>query len=340
MQNFKNLIIDNPHTLSLLPTHRCTAACENCCFDCSPKIKQQMSLTEMKRLIDETLKTFPSIRVFVVSGGECTLLGDDLNAIIAYANSKGLSTRIVTNAHWANTEDAASRILVALKENGLREINFSTGDNHQKYVPLKNIINATRVAIQLNFSNVIIGVENHPDSKCTEEDLSKHPMLKQYVEAQKLQFISGPWMNFLKSKTDQYEIGLNKITVGLCDRCDKLFQTITINPHSQLLACCGLTVEYNKFLKLGNLQEHSLKELYDFQFNDVFLLWIYTHGSKYIYEKVKSHKGEKIKNFTHPCAYCIEIMNDPSNRDIIHEILQSELPRILFRLEMINKKLI
>lgn len=146
------------------------------------------------------------------------------------------------------------------------------------------------------------------------------------VDFAKASTIANPAYTFIVSKS--------------YNRCDKLFQTITINPHSQLLACCGLTVEYNKFLKLGNLQEHSLKELYDFQFNDVFLLWLYTHGSKYIYEKVKSHKGEKIKNFTHPCAYCIEIMNDPSNRDIIHEILQSELPRILFRLEMINKKLI
>lgn len=340
MENFKSLIYDKPHTLSLLPTHRCTAACENCCFDCSPKIKQQMSFVEMKRLIDETLRTFPTIRVLVISGGECTLLGEDLFSIISYANSKGLSTRIVTNAHWAISEESASKILNSLKKNGLREINFSTGDNHQKYVPMQNIVNAARVAIQLNFSNVIIGIENHPNSKCNEGTLKKHPLLQQYIDSGQLQLISGPWMNFLKDKVDLYENGIDKITVGLCDRCDKLFQTITINPYSQLLACCGLTVEYNKFLKLGNLKEHNLRELYDFQFNDIFLLWLYTYGPKYIYEKIQTEKGNKIRHFTHPCAYCIEVMSNSSDRDIIHKILQKELPQIIFRLEMINNKLL
>ena len=63
--------------------------------------------------------------------------------------------------------------------------------------------------------------------------------------------------------------------------CENIFKTISINPYSQLLSCCGLTVEYNKFLKLGNLQKNSLKSLYESQFHDLYKIWLYVDGPKF-----------------------------------------------------------
>ena len=101
-----NIHIINPHTLTLITTYRCTASCPNCCFNCSPSPvnKKTMTIQEIKSYIALVKKTFPSIKVVVFTGGECTLLNDDLYEGISFAKKLGLSTRIVTNGHWCDNE--------------------------------------------------------------------------------------------------------------------------------------------------------------------------------------------------------------------------------------------
>lgn len=337
--NFKSLIKEQPTTLSLLPTHQCSASCENCCFGCNPNIKHRMTFDEMKFHIDSSLRNFPSIRVLVVSGGECFLIGDDLFQIIEYASSKGLVTRIVSNAFWATSYEIAHSKLLKLKQCGLNEINYSTGDNHQKYVSFQNIINAITAAVDIGFSAVCVAVESHTNSKFNEQDLIENEDLSELIKSKKVIILPGSWMNFLKEKPniDADNKGKPIYTRGIENRCEKLFQTITINPYSQLLACCGLTVEYNPYLKLGNLRNYKLEDLYNLQFKDALILWLYTFGPQYIYKKICKKNGTPPKRFPHPCAYCIEIIQDKNNKQIIMDLIRAEFPKILFRLEMINK---
>ena len=44
--------------------------------------------------------------------------------------------------------------------------------------------------------------------------------------------------------------------------CKYIYDNIVINPYSQMLACCGLTVEYNKYLKLGEIGKEILFRIY------------------------------------------------------------------------------
>lgn len=85
-------------------------------------------------------------QVVVFTGGEPTLAGKDLFTAIARASSLGLSTRVVSNAHWAATDALASRMVNALLGAGLCEINFSTGDQHARFVSVDNIVRAARAA--------------------------------------------------------------------------------------------------------------------------------------------------------------------------------------------------
>lgn len=64
--------IINPQILTLITTYKCTAACENCCFNCSPQYSRLMSISEIKEYISTCKATFPSIKVVVFTGGECT----------------------------------------------------------------------------------------------------------------------------------------------------------------------------------------------------------------------------------------------------------------------------
>ncbi len=82
-------ILIKPSTISFVTTFQCTAACKNCCFGCSPKMKKRLSLDEMKTYIDMAIMYYSeSLKVLVLTGGECFLLKDDLIAIIKYGASK------------------------------------------------------------------------------------------------------------------------------------------------------------------------------------------------------------------------------------------------------------
>ena len=95
----------------------------------------------------------------VVTGGEVLSLDIEMvKRILRLAKSCGLTTRIVTNAFWATTISAASLLMDELVHAGLDEINVSTGDVHQRFVPLKNILNVVRCAERVD---VQLGIGRH-----------------------------------------------------------------------------------------------------------------------------------------------------------------------------------
>ena len=62
-----------PSTIVLLTTLRCTAACDNCCFGCTPEQGHAMTLDEMRSSLDLT-------------GGECMMLGKDVLKVWLFAD--------------------------------------------------------------------------------------------------------------------------------------------------------------------------------------------------------------------------------------------------------------
>ena len=89
-----NLPTIDPEAISLITTYKCTAACNGCCFNCTPHKSESMSLAKMKELIDEVCLDFPAIKLGILTGGECFTLGEDMYTIIQYMHDKGLHTRI------------------------------------------------------------------------------------------------------------------------------------------------------------------------------------------------------------------------------------------------------
>ena len=74
---------------------------------------------EIVKYIDEAIATYPSIKILVLTGGECFLLQDVLIKTIEYAKSKNLLTRVVTNAYWATTYENAVKRLEPIVRAGL-----------------------------------------------------------------------------------------------------------------------------------------------------------------------------------------------------------------------------
>ena len=66
----------DPKIITVVTTYKCTAACRECCFQCSPKINVRLTYEEINRFITTAVREFKdSIQLCVFTGGECTLLG-------------------------------------------------------------------------------------------------------------------------------------------------------------------------------------------------------------------------------------------------------------------------
>lgn len=329
----------NPKILSIAPTYKCTASCKHCCFRCTPKIPKILDTKKILNYIDEAVTNFTTIKGVVFTGGECFLIEKDLPLLIARANSYKLFTRIVSNAYWAKTYEIAIKRLSPMVESGLKEINFSTGDNHQKFVPLENVINAIKAAYKLGIRSICVSIETDPCYKFNKatDVIKTDPLLSSMIEEHSLFTINSAWMHF--SRTDfinnppLYSFQKHNIS----QPCENIFDNIFITPHSQLLSCCGLTVEYNKYLKIGNLENNSIMDLYKEQCNDLFKIWLHIEGPVAIYDKVTKIRGIEKKDFVHKCAYCLELVKDEENIKVIRDLIKKELPNIIYKYR-INKQ--
>lgn len=345
-RNDMNIPFFEPRAITFLTTFRCTAACENCCFQCTPKIKKRMTLEEMKRYLDKCLEAYPSIKMLVFSGGECTLLKDDLTTMITYASSKGLHTRIVTNGWWAKSYKIAYEKIKAFKEAGLNEINFSTGDDHQEWVPFKYVRNAAVATVRHNLL-CAINVETKDNSsfdidKIMEKDkvfLDMASSNNEHCCKPRIHIERGIWAPIKKSCENKitykdYEDSIN------FKRCEHLYSIIPINPYGEVMACCGITCEQNPYLRLGNINREDIKTIYERAFDDVLKLWLFTEGPASMAAYINTKNGVEKPQIepTHACVLCREIFRNPQNIELLRNNSKEFSSRIILKYCMLNPK--
>lgn len=325
-----------PYMLNFITTNKCTAACTNCCFQCSPKRREKLSLEDMKNYIDQSIIAYPSIKVLVFTGGECFTLKKDLDKIIKYGSEKSLITRVVTNAYWAKSFKSAYLRLKELVKMGLNEVNISTGDEHQEWVPYEYVVNAIVASLKLNLP-VVVNIESAPSSSFKSEKMKTDARIKKYLDdtQKRLIIMNGIWIPINEpSEKENKEIDAidNKIfcTNG---RCRTLFEAVSIDPYHRMSACCGLTSENNTFLQLGSTKKHLIKELYEYQFSDFIKIWLYTEGPLKILNFINHQKGVPPIDFTskHLCQICNEIFQDRENILILRENYKSVFSNVMLK---------
>ena len=301
----------SPTILTLITTYKCSAACNNCCFECNPRRKEKLPLSTAISHIDYAVSKYKSLMIVVLTGGECFLDTDYLLTLISYIHTRNLLCRVVTNCFWAKSLDIALNILSLCKNAGLNEINISTGDDHLEYISITNIKNAIYAAVKLDFT-VVVNIESGPDRIFKVDELLKDPEIAKFVSikasnSNKLTIINGVWMPFTKESLRRLPL-IRRHTYHPCmDRCSNLFCSLTISPDNRLLACCGLPVLYIKHLDLGNLCKFSMQKLYNNQFNDFLKIWLFVDGPYKILLYVENKHGYELPEcnvLSHTCFYC------------------------------------
>ena len=335
----ENLII-NPTVLTFITTYTCTSACKSCCFQCSPKRKEKLTVDEMKRYIDTSVEAYNSLKVMVLTGGEAFIYGKKLEGIVRHAASKGLMTRIVSNGFWAKNYDTAYKKIESLIKAGLTEINFSTGDDHLEFVPIETIKNGALASLRQGLT-VVINVESGSNRKFDSKLLLEDVDFKEYLTSGKLMIVNGLWIPFAQSEEDDMESSETNKRATITEsytRCQNLFSGITIDPNHRLLACCGITSKSIGYLDLGDVRQHSIKELYDRQFNDFMKIWLATEGTHKIMDFIAEYANiDESYKTEHGCQVCEKILGNPQYLQILNENHRKIYSNVLLKY-FINRK--
>lgn len=258
-------LVKDPKMLTFVTTYKCTSACNNCCFQCSPKRNMTLSKEEILNYLEQMTRDFPSVKLLVLTGGECTILNYLIEVIDIASHKYGLAVRIVTNAHWARSYESAIKLIRKYKEAGLNEINFSTGDEHLEFVPINNIKNAILASVDEGFIP-FVNVESIESHNFNSAYFETDKQLSILLKKKKFVVVDGIWID-LKNPEAMLKKP-KKSFICASQRCDNLFSGLVITPDNRLKACCGITSGNVKYLDIGNPQKRSLRILYDNQFSD------------------------------------------------------------------------
>lgn len=320
-----------PESFTILPTYRCNAACRECCFESHSGIRHRMSRDELLRLIRRVRTELPSVRYVVLTGGEVTLLRKDLLDAISLLTELGLGSRIVTNGHWARTENDAARWIDDLVSAGLNELNLSTGDEHLEWVPVESVARAALHAARRQLLTIVT-IEGSADARFRLEEFQRLPQIRELLSDKNIRkwflAMTNVWMPF-HAETGIRPEPHNPPSKG----CDNIFENFVANPYGSLMSCCGLTMEYIPEMKVGRVDEpRTLQQVYSGQFEDLLKLWIWLDGTQAIFDLAVQRSGQSIPcTSPHHCAICAQLYRDPRLRSSVRDLVLENANEIVFR---------
>jgi hypothetical protein len=329
-----------PTTLTVLPTYKCSAACEHCCFGSHSGIEQRIPLDRLLGYIDQAA-ALGSVRLVVFSGGECFLLGDELVVAIARATVNGLATRCVSNGFWAHSEERAAELLGRLRDAGLKELNVSTGDYHQRFVPPSRVVTAALAGVRLGM-RVVLVVESRVGRRFTADHLLTDARFHELLGDPRCTVIESPWMTMSDDPAVTHDPD-SLVHAGTLYRrrgCDSVLNTIVITPREQLGACCGLTREQIPEMHVGSLRDAPLEVLVERAFGDFMKVWLSVDGPEHIlaWAAARDPRIEWEHRYSHHCDACRALYHDPRVAAVIRDHHHEVVSDVLLRFAIINKE--
>lgn len=326
--------VPNPKILSLLLTLQCTAECKHCGTLSSPRSKGRLDAGTARRLISEAGDlSYDSV---VFTAGEPTLYGNDLYELIALARSLGLPTRMVTNAHWATTSVRALTMLRRCQSAGLGEINYSTGDEHARFVPIENIVRGIRAALDVAMP-VAVMIEVVAGNAVSKAALLAHPFFQQQIspdEAAQITFSESPWMPLDEKHLERYPEGLatNAANIGRRLGCDSVINTTTVLADGKIMACCGLGTRTIPELEIGSVFKDHVRDARARAEGDFLKRWIRHEGPERILQWAaeKNPAIEWEDQYAHRCQACKRLYTDPLVRAEIRQHYEEKIIDVLY----------
>jgi len=147
----------NLEGIHFLLTYKCTYECEHCFVWGSPWQRGTMTLSQVREVIDQAVD-LGTMKTIYLEGGEPTLLYPVMLRCAQYALSKGLRFGIVTNCHWAESEEDAEAWLSPLKDMGISDLSLSSYPYFAEDLERRLLRNAVVAAVKLGIPMGILEV--------------------------------------------------------------------------------------------------------------------------------------------------------------------------------------
>lgn len=307
-------------TLSVMLTYQCTAECTDCGTLSSPKVKESIPLESAMNLIEQASDLGFSIVVF--TGGEATLRWKELLTCITRTKELRLPNRLVTNAHWGTSRQTAKQKISDLMDAGLGEINFSTGDEHVRFIPLERVVYATSAALDAGLRTSVM-VESRLNRSVTRDSfLASFKNSFPTQELDKLSIVESPWMPIDPARTTEYDsnLAVNENTAVLQNGCDSILTTYTVQGNGQIGACCGLGMRLVPELNIGTIESKltTLVGEAEQDFVKILIRYVGPHRIlKWAAEKDPAIAWEN--KYAHHCQACLRLYSDERVRKVILE---------------------
>jgi pyruvate-formate lyase-activating enzyme len=322
-----------PKTLSIMPTYTCPAACTHCASMSSPSVKDSLSLETILSAIDQA-KALGFYNV-VFTGGEATLHWKDLLTAIRYATDLQLPTRVVSNAHWATSARTADLKLGQMLDAGLTEINYSTGDEHARFIPLERIVHACLAGVRREFK-VWVMVELREQRTVTAATVLEHPLIAALPAEQKelIEVAESPWMPLDPNVLERYPPGVagNKLNFKSHMACNNVLQTYTVQADGLVGACCGIGMRKIPELNVATIRDpdflvHAVEEAE----SDFLKLWIHYKGPEQILAWAAAiNPSIRWENmYAHRCQACARLYRDETVKQVVREHYDEMIAQVL-----------
>lgn len=231
-------------------TTACDIACSHCYVNASRFKGERFEMGELKGVIDQLIGS--GARKIIFTGGQPTLIGDDLFEAIRYAKDRSreagreVSVQITTNAGFGPTPEVADRWVKRFKDAGLDQIRLSCDKWHRAFYPKRmeaNIIKAARKnRMSIKIMNVV--TTSHQIDENVETPERKTFALRPGGRAGKDSFSEG-WDNIPKCRLNS-------------DRESGKPMTIFIEPSRDVNLC---NVDIHSGLSIGKMLDSSLGEM-------------------------------------------------------------------------------
>ena len=327
-----------PHTLTLLPTYKCTAACANCCFQSNPYITKRVPQERLRYHIEQAAE-LGTVRLVVFSGGEAFLLREDLVELVALCADRGMLTRIVTNGYWATSPKAAARRLRPLVEAGLNEINFSTGDDHAAFVPLERIICGIESAVSVGLPTALMiesGARRGVTAKTVVPQLAARPRIAEAMDMRMLTVIESPWMAFggdANPVAQPNQMLVNRSNLAERSPCRSVLSTMVVTPDERLGMCCGLPREEIPDLHAGDLRQEPMRDLVERALHDFLKIWLFVEGPERIlaWAAQRDPTIEWENLYAHNCDACRAMYSDSRVMALVREQYEDRFDAVMHK---------
>lgn len=333
------MLLLKPDQLTILTTSQCTARCAHCCMNSGPERKGERLTFEQIRDTVTSLHSLNSLQVVIFAGGEPTLLGEDLLESIAYIDSLGIATRMVTNASWAVTPKKAHYMLISLREAGLREINFSVDDYHLPYISFEKVENAWFASKGLGFQSVVLANCWGDRSTLTPQyimDRLGEELPQRFDDEGDSLPIASPSSDgtiYMLSNSTIQNIGRSHEELDSADipypdsqevlnvGCPWAVKSAALSPKNHLVSCCGIEAENNEVLDFGDASSTPASELVRFADNQVIVNAISIFGLVYLKNFIQERNSNIPfrEKYASVCEVCEHIVTRPECVEVLRQ---------------------